>query len=186
MKKDKWRMLTTRQKIGFIRDYYTIHIVAALLTLAAVGWALNHYVINPPPRTFINISFYGGLVPENMRAELATNLTNSLVPDGENYTVMVDNFFVIGDPQFDMAMTQRMMAMVAASEIDIIIFAPGQVYDYIEAGFAAEVYDMADFMYFRDFARLFDGDFDYWTMIVMTNSRRYDEVRAFFDYIELF
>ena len=210
MKKSEWQGMTTHQKIGYIRDYYTLHIIAAVLTIAAVGWALNHYIFNPPPSTFVNISFYGQLIPDELRAAISADLTNSLVEEGVNYVVVVDNFFITSDPQFDMAMTQRLVAMVAARELDILVISPGEVYDFIEGGFAQDLRDvfsvnelarffdmgnamvsvdnmpaglqLAYFPYFRDLGQRLWLNFDGWTLIVLTNSERDGAVQAFLNY----
>jgi len=194
----KFKSLTLRQKIGYIRDYYTIHIIVAIVAVAAVGWTLNHYIFNPPPRTFINISFYGQFVSEGLRITLAENLTNSLVEEDANYIVVVENFFTSGDMQFDMAMSQRMVAMASARELDILIIAPGAADNFLEAGFAqdlsnmlsmdemAQLSNIAYFPYFSNLATQFSGDFDGWTMIVMSNSGRDVAVRSFLDYTLLF
>ena len=186
MKKNKWQELTTSQKIGYIRDYYTVHIIAAVLAIAAVGWALNHYVFNPPPRTFVNIAFYGQFVSEEMRDFIAEDLTNSLVEEGTNYAIFVDNYFTTGNMEFDMATTQRMVAMVAAREIDILIIAPGEADSYIDAGFARYIHDFEEFAYFGNLAERFGADFGGWTLIVMSNSDRDNNVRAFLDYTLFF
>jgi len=211
MNRLKDKNLTTKQKIGYIRDYYTLHIVAVILGLAAVGWMLNHYIFNPPPRTFINISFYGGFVPDDLRVELAEHLTANLVHEDENYTAVVDNFFETGDPQFDMALTQRMVAMVSARELDIFLMNPADADGFIEAGFARDLREAASaaalarfddmgvkiigdddvpiglrpayFDLFRGISRPPGLDFDGWMLIVMTNSERDDAVRAFFDFL---
>ena len=190
----KFKALTTRQKIGYIRDYYSIHIIAAAVVIAIISWGLNHYIFNPPPRTFINISFYGRFVPEDLRMTLAENLTNSLVEEGENYAVMIENFFSSGDIQFDMAMSQRMLALMTAREIDVLIITPGAEDGFMEAGFALDLREfiaadeeilslsMIYFPDFQDLVRQFEEDFDDWTLIVMSNSERYDAVRTFLNY----
>ena len=194
----KFKSLTRRQKIGYIRDYYTAHIIAAAIVIAVVGWGLNHYIFNPPPRTFLHISFYGQFVEEDLRGTLARDLTNSFVEESENYAVFVENFFVSGDMQFDLAMSQRMMALVSARELDIIIIMPGREGVFIEAGFARDLRELvtADeeifslpmryFPNIQNLARQLEENFDNWTLIVMSNSERDEAVRTFFDYSFLF
>ena len=207
----KLKGMTTQQKIAYIRDYYTLHIIAAVVAVAAMGWALNHYVFNPPPRTFINISFYGQFVSTNLREILAEDLTAALVDEGANYIVFVDNFFAADDdPQFAMAMAQRMAAMMTAREIDIFIIGPGAAEGFIEAGFALDLHEVltraqlarledmgavktvesaplglrpAYLPYFYGLAQQFGGNFDGWTLIVMSNNDRCDAVQTFIDFI---
>jgi len=195
---EKFKALTTQQKIGYIRDYYTIHIVATVATIAILIWGLNHYIFNPPPSTFVNISFYGQFVPEELRSMFAEDLTNSLVAEGENYAVVVENFFTSGDPQFDMAVSQRMVALITARELDVFIVAPGRIEGFLETGFArvlsdmlavddiARLDDLANLSYFNSFGYEFWVNFDRWTMIVMANTARDEAVGAFLDYVLLF
>ena len=195
---EKFKSLTPRQKIGFIRDYYTLHIIAAILVIAAVGWSLNNFIFNPPPRTFINISFYGQFIPEELRTILSEELTYILVKEGGNYTVIVDNFFSTGDMQFDLVMSQRMVAMVTARELDVLVISPGEADDFVNAGFARDLGDMlsADkisqlddighFAFFSNFGQQFGGSFEGWRLIALSNSEREEAVRAFFDYILFF
>jgi hypothetical protein len=214
MTKHKWQSMTLRQKIEHIREYYTPHIIAAALAIAAVGWILNHYIFNPPPSTFVNISFYGQMLPEEQRVAISTDLTSSLVAEDVNYVVMVDNFFFTGEPQFDIAITQRFAAMTAARELDILIFSPGETQEFIEGGFArdlryvlsaeemARLGEMGDavisdgdvpfgikpayFPYFRDLEQRHGTNFDGWMLIVMINSERDEAVQAFLNLTLLF
>jgi|GEM_PF-2485167 len=209
---EKFKNLTFRQKIGYVRDYYTVHIIALAFALAALGWGLNHYIFNPPPRTFVNVSFYGRHIPEELRSLIASDLTQVLVQGDVNYAVITDNFFTSGNMQFDMAMSQRMMAMITAREIDILIVSPSEVYAYFDIGLALDLSEIlsGDILaqlsdaivtgqdhegnagvmgllienspYFSNMEWDFGGNFNGWTLIVLSNAHRDDAIRAFINH----
>lgn len=212
---EKFKGLTTVEKIGYIRDYYTLHIIAGILAIAAVGWALNHYVFNPPPQTFINVSFFGQFVSEDFRNVFAEDLTVNLIDPSANQRAMVDNFFSTGNnPEFDMAMTQRMVAMVAATEIDVFIIAPDEIDGLIGGGFGSDLrvvlhpdafgqlYEIGAIYfneiliplgikvehlpYFQNLTADFDLDFSGWALVVLPNSVRDLAVNSFLDHILFF
>ena len=134
-KSSKMAGLTFRQKLGYIRDYYTLHIVAGLVLFAVVGWGINHFIINPPPATFINVSFYGVSLPrgftETIRSDLEENLTCA-----EGYVILVDNFYYGSDTRLNLTMHQRFGAMVATGQLDVLLVAPGEVERLYNFGFA--------------------------------------------------
>jgi len=204
----KLKGMTLAEKIGYIRDYYTLHIIAGVVAIAIIVWGLNHYILNPPPQTFLNVSFFGQFVPEDLRNTFAENLAESLINPNENYRVLVDIFFATGiNPEFDMAMTQRMVAMVAAAEIDVFIIAPNEAESLFIEGFGLDLremlhpdvfrqlYDMdainfnehlipsslqMEYLpYFQDFG----VDFSDWVLVILPNTVREVAVSAFIDHI---
>lgn len=136
----KIKELTFKQKIEYIKNYYSFHIIGSIIFIAIVGWALNHYIFNPPPRTFINVSFYGPFISHELR-EIFSDDLNLHIVDQElgNYAAVVDNFFFSGDPQMDMAITQRFMAMVSIADLDILIISPDQKEWLIGFGLAMDL-----------------------------------------------
>jgi len=62
---EKLKGMTLAEKIGYIRDYYTLHIIAGIVAIAIVIGGLNHYIFNPPPQTFLNVSFHGQFAPRS-------------------------------------------------------------------------------------------------------------------------
>jgi len=208
----KFKGLTMAEKIGYVRDYYTWHIIAGIIAIAIFGWSLNHYVLNPPPQTFLNVSFLGQFVPEDLRNNFEVNLSENILDDHVNYRIVVDNFFFAGnDPSFDMAMTQRMIAMVAAAQLDIFIIAPDEIQGIHNQGFStnlrevlnpvvfANLYEieaiafnealapfglkLESLLYFNNFASGFGIDFSDWVLVVLPNSTRDLAVHAFIDHV---
>ena len=114
--------MTTKQKLDHIWEYYKVHIFVAVTIAYFVGWGINHYIINPPRSTFINVSFYGQFVPHHIRDELLHDIEVSLSPDVSRYEAQMLNFFFSEvDPQQNMAAHTQFGVMVGARELDILL-----------------------------------------------------------------
>ena len=120
----EWKKIKAMEgpvKREYIWDYYKIHIIATIIVLAMLGSILNDTVINPPPRSALTIAWMSPFEPEPALRSLSEALYPAIVDNPARQTVQVMSFFMIGDPQHDMAQHQRFSAMSAARELDIII-----------------------------------------------------------------
>ena len=140
IERKKIKEMSFKEKLDYIKTYYSFHIIGFIASVAIIVWILNHFILNPPPNTFINVSFYGPLVSHELQDALSDDLNLHIVdPDLENYVAVVDNFFFSGDPQMDMMITQRFMAMVSISDLDILIVSPDQKESLINFGLAMDL-----------------------------------------------
>jgi hypothetical protein len=81
--------------------------------------------MNPPPDTFVQIVYYGGYFADDMLLEVETSLADQTMTDEERLNSAVYSAVIYaptGDAQTDMANSQKFMAMVAAAELDIVVF----------------------------------------------------------------
>jgi len=167
----KFAGLNFRQKLGYIKDYYTIHIICGIAAVVVVFFALNHYVFNPPPATFINASFYGHFVSLDISDAFAAEIDANLIDD-PNFTAVVDSFYYTDDMLWNMAIRQRFSAMMISQELDILIFHTDFEDDVYGLGFAYDLrlvlpYDMLQSLYDEGFIEYGSVNiFDDWMEII--------------------
>jgi len=118
---DKIKGMKGRTRWEYIWAYYRISIVVTLAIIAIAAHTLYTQVINPPPRSIMMIAWMGQWEHEESFSIFREALTDYLSEYPERETVTILTFFTGGDPQHDMAMHQRFVAMTAAAEIDIVL-----------------------------------------------------------------
>lgn len=118
-----FKEMNLKEKLGHIRAYYMLHIFAALAILVIGGWALNHYIINPPKTASLSIVHmsdqYLNLDTEEFQQKLNT-IFPELCTEREEVQV-VAMAMKEDDYQTGYYNSQRLMALVAAKSVDVII-----------------------------------------------------------------
>lgn len=120
--KEQFKKLSFGKKVEYIWDYYKWYFISGILCILILLWALNHYILNPPPGTYTGIAFFDISVTDDEITSLRTSLTNATVPEEENKIVNCVAYYAVeDDPLFEDALLQRLETMLLAKEIDIII-----------------------------------------------------------------
>jgi len=121
----KLREFTFKKKMVYIWDYYKFQLIVIALVLAIIGSIINSVFINPAPQTVLFISWNAGFVTDEVLTDLSDVMKERILDETKNETVdVVLNVTTGGDPTFNMASTQRLMAMLAAGTIDVFILDP--------------------------------------------------------------
>ena len=121
--KAAFKQMTTKEKLGHIRQYYTVHIIVALVALFVLGWCLNRFVFNPPKNPSLAICTvsdgYMNTDTSNVEAYL-----NALFPmlktDRSDIQITPISLYADGEGT-EYYTGQKLMALVAANSIDIFI-----------------------------------------------------------------
>ena len=117
-----------KEKYAYVVEYYRIHIFAGILAIVLVLYTLNALVWNPAPKPYLFITVNGDYVSYEVFQGMAEELDEIFVPAGENLTFTFDNFYSTPeDPTMDYNNMQKFAAMIAARQIDIIIFKNDQM-----------------------------------------------------------
>ena len=124
--KKAFKEMTWRQRWEHIKEYYRWHIVLGLVALFLVGWALNHYVINPPKKASVNITFHS-IEIDGMKAEALGESLQEVFPefyDSDHEIEVIDvqvGLDSMGYSEDEYASAMKIMAMMETRSIDLVI-----------------------------------------------------------------
>ena len=132
---EKLRKMTFKEKIKYIWEYYRIHIVVLVIIFSVIGSLINVWFINPPAEPVLTIAWSSGFIMDEQLRDLEDILAEQLADEAENESVDVISLLTGGDdPQMHMAYVTRLMAMVAARQIDIFVLDSEMLTDHSNSG----------------------------------------------------
>lgn len=139
--KAKFIEMTIKEKGQHILEYYKWHIIGSIAAFAFIFSLLNIWIFNPPAVPSAQILLSSPYIDEVAKNELQTELQTNL-PDlmTENREIMLMPLSM-GDPAKDptaMAMVQKLVAMVAAKEIDLMMGEESTIMTYAKRGYFAD------------------------------------------------
>lgn len=147
MEKKKFKEMDFKEKVQHIVEYYKYHILAGIITVIVIFSFLNMWVFNPravPSSSIVLSSQYvDGDGQSQLMTEIQTDLPE-LMTDNREVTVMS---IPMSDNSMDptaMAMVQKMAALVAASDIDLIIGDEKTMRTYAARGYFTEFKEVLD------------------------------------------
>ena len=139
----KLRQMGFKAKLEYIWEYYKLLLAGIVVFFFIVGSILNAWVFNPNPQTALFIQWSSDFMPHEELDFFADLLTEHLVEDGVNETVIATMFFDNpDDPQMMMAMVTQRMAMLAAGELDIFVQNAEQLATTAEQGMIMPIDDL--------------------------------------------
>ena len=121
--KKAFKKMPFKEKLGHIKEYYTWYIVAAICVIAIGLWALDWYVLNPPKDASLSIITMSDVSvnPDPTEFELKLNeLFPQMCTETEEVQVMGLNM-MDDENQTGYYNSQKLMALVAAQDVDIMI-----------------------------------------------------------------
>ncbi|MDR1639760.1 MAG: hypothetical protein LBT59_08715 [Clostridiales bacterium] len=122
---EKLKGMSFKGKLEYIWEYYKIPIIATLAGIFIIWSLVDTIWIHPPKKAFVQTAFLEGYQTDEAldayaRAMEAAVMTPEELEDLEAMAIMFMS--ESGDPQVDMANAQKLFAMVAANEIDLMLF----------------------------------------------------------------
>jgi len=139
----KLREMSFKEKLEHIWEYYKFYLIGLVIILVIIGSLINAWFINPRPKTALFLSWNTGFVLYEQLDELSESLTIRLVDEKENEVVTATQMLTsTDDPTINMASQQRMIAMVAAGEIDVFIIDSTMLVEYASNGLIAPMESM--------------------------------------------
>ena len=136
--RDKLKVMTFREKRQYIWEYYKVHILATLGILTLFGTVIYTVFINPPQRDYIYIAWVGVPVSFEELDNLSAGLS-VIVPDSDRYVVRVTDYSSTGNPQIDMSVQSRFLAMLQIGSIDLFISSLEGITEISEQGFLQSI-----------------------------------------------
>ena len=139
----KLREMSFKEKLEHIWEYYKFYLLGLVIFLVVIGSLINAWLINPQPKTALFLSWNAGFILYEQLDELSEALTKRLVDEKENEVVSTTQMLTsTGDPTINMASQQRMIAMVAAGEIDVFILDSTMLVEYASNGLIVPIESM--------------------------------------------
>lgn len=118
----QFKQLSFGKKAEYVWTYYKWYFIGAVLCILILLWALNHYILNPPPSTYTGIGFYNIQVTDDEIETLRNSLGDAVILPDENKVMSIASAYTFDeDPLYEDALRQRLDTMLLAKEIDIII-----------------------------------------------------------------
>lgn len=119
---DKWKKMNVRQKLAYFNDYYRNKIIIILITVGILV-SFFHTILSPRPEVVVSIAVVNDYWDEGGLTKLSEDLSKYLeLKDGEKKLQIDDSYFLkesgLGN---EVANTQRLVAKIAAGDINIII-----------------------------------------------------------------
>jgi len=141
----KLKTMNFKSKVEYIWEYYKLLLAGIVIFLIIVGSLINSIFINPRPQTILHISWNSGFVLHEQLDALSDELTARLVEKNKNEAVAASQSLTdTDDPSMNMAGQQRLVAMLAAGEIDIFILEQEQLVEYAVIGFIQPMESMLE------------------------------------------
>jgi len=133
VEKKKLKEMTLKEKIEYIWEYYKIHIISAVIVIFIAGSIING-ILNPPVPAYAGVAFYETYLGEDFEAEFTATLNGALVEDTSIETVYAHFLLSGGDPSVEMALSQKLMAMLVSHELDVIVIETEMIERFIYDG----------------------------------------------------
>ena len=119
---DKLKKMNGRQKLAYFNDYYRNKIIIILITVGILV-SFFHTILSPRPEVVVSIAVVNDYWDESGLTKLSEDLSKHLeLKDGEKKLQIDDSYFLkesgLGN---EVANTQRLVAKIAAGDINIII-----------------------------------------------------------------
>ena len=138
--KKKLKEMTFKEKLDYIWTYYKLHILAFLF-IAVIAGSLVYTAMNPPLPAYIEAAMCDVYMGEAVEEALIELLHGAGLYEPSQERISATYFNNSDDPNLQIAMSQRFMAMLAATELDIII-ASGEAFEgFINEGIIMPISD---------------------------------------------
>ena len=123
--KAAFKEMTFKQKVEHIREYYTLHIIIGLVVAYLLGWGLNHYIINPPKKPTVNVTFHSYEVSQDAMKELEAELPE-VFPEyySKKYEIQTDSIptsYDMGEMGINAPSVTKLVANIESRSIDLMI-----------------------------------------------------------------
>ena len=140
--KEEWekiKSLKGKKLWEYLWEYYKILIIGIVILLTIIGSTVYRSVINPHPTTILNVAWFYELQHMEYYDDLADELTNRLVEPHKNERVHVSSFTETLDPQLNMGMQARFIAMLSIGDIDIVIATEDELKRFVSEGVLLDI-----------------------------------------------
>ena len=124
--KQKWEEMSGAERVAYFKEYYLKFVILGILGVALVIY-LGYTIFGPKPKQILYVAVVNDYIDDTVTEEMQKDLKAYLGSEDELEQVYFDDTFYFGDGSSDASnVLTKMMAFVAAGDIDIIISDPAQ------------------------------------------------------------
>jgi len=134
----KLKDMSTKEKVEYIWGYYKIHIVVFIFVCVLIGSLVNTIWLNPQKAIYLQITFHSGFVDPDTIDSFYLHLEEALMTPEKREIMQIAGVALMlgaGDPQIEMANSQRFVVMLAAREIDLLVISREELMTLAPEGF---------------------------------------------------
>lgn len=138
---EKFKNMTTKEKIEHIWEYYKLHIFSVIFIIAALSVLINNYIINPPPDIYCHIAIYS----DSINSDTIDNLVDEITPEdvnleNTNQQIVVASYYAPeNEPEISSQLQIKFQTLSMANMLDIVIADEYSFKRLTEQGFITEL-----------------------------------------------
>lgn len=139
--KEKLSEMPFKGKMGYIWEYYKLHIFGAVAVIALIIYFI--YTVNhPTPSAKFYAAMINNSIDENVLKQYSDEFAKDLAlnPKREAIEFNTSFYFTMGD-SVTLTLKQALMAYIQAKEVDVIIAPESQFYEYSYGGLLSKLSD---------------------------------------------
>ena len=124
--KQKWEEMSGAERFSYFKEYYLKFVILGILGVALLIY-LGVTIFGPKPKQILYVAVVNDYIDDAVTEDMQKDLKAYLGSTDELEQVYFDDTFYFGDGSQDASnVLTKMMAFVAAGDIDIIISDPAQ------------------------------------------------------------
>lgn len=142
---DKWKKMSSKQKLAYFNDYYRNKIIAVLIVLGLII-SLAHSILKPRPEVVASIAVINDYWNDERMAELNKELSYYLELEEGKQEIQIDATYFLKETGMgnEMANTQRLVAKFAAGDINIVMADKDKFDEFAKSGTFVKVSEAVD------------------------------------------
>lgn len=144
--REKLREMTFEEKRWYIWEYYKLHIGVFVLAVFLLGSFINNRFINPRPDEYLYIAWIGVEAFPHQLTAASGELTDSIVYNPERQIAIILDYTTTGNPEMDMALQTRFLALLQLGNIDAFIAPREGIDSFAEQGFIRPLGDVTPYI----------------------------------------
>lgn len=119
--KEKFKTLSTKNKVEFIYDYYKLPIIGSLIAIIVISYMAYSFITKQD--TYCNITYYGSTINTDNFNKIKDTLNKNILGNDKKYTIFTDSLLIATNSNYgdDPTTTQAFAVKLAANEIDILL-----------------------------------------------------------------
>jgi hypothetical protein len=141
----KLREMNFKEKRQYIWEYYKLHIFAFVLLSFLFGSLINIWFINPPKQDYLYIAWLTPGVPDEALRN-AGGALSVIVENPEREQVQIISYATTNNPQLDMALQQRFIAMLQIGSMDMFLTPRAGITELADNGLSRSVHEVMGYI----------------------------------------
>lgn len=128
--KERFKDLKGQEKWQFFKDYILIKVIVGIIIIALAA-SLLYSMFKPKPETLMYVAIINNPFDKDNIETMTDDLTAEIVSDREKEEIRLDSDFYFAGNEYNARM--KFMTLIAAGEIDSMIFPSVEFGTYIES-----------------------------------------------------